>query len=675
MNVERFHSLVNAMQQMGQPQTGQSPEEKTYVKYKNNTFTVISAKKEKQTAVEDLAEEVATTVDQAIQMHAFQSKDLESVIAGMEALKNRFSNYADSSTSTYKQILRYFGRLDRFDVAIEKIDLAISIARKEALPLEIATLKQEIAKENIETLKNELATVDKQIQSYREIQTDIPKQEQTLSLLRNEQQNIRDKLNPITKEEALLREAKSKAGIFHFTSTPEEKAAKSRLEAAQKQVPNHKELKNKLEELTGSIKKADDRLASDKKKLMNLPATESKRVAISKRIEKHEKLQNSLLAKQAELDALTKVKTFLKKAPSPLFNLPDTANWKQKIAMDHIKARLGVEGEVKHHKAYLRRAIFGFAIGQRKTVDEINKLINDVKLEDLKKMLEAGDPVDNMYCVSYYLETIIPKVRQEGRNPEYLKGLEELQSTLTLSLPLAWRLMNIYNDRVNQRRPEKAASDIALLSQDIRKTLQNMPEGAKLLIPAGTPEHAVLLSARKINGKIDFTLFNTGEGLEQNVKNSGILQQLREGMAALRGKFPITQSYPSVDLQKNGDGVEKMMQGLFKNILSKNAKIDDMYKTLEGTLGKGQAGPPEDIQINGVCSFQCLSAAMKKGFNQQTDQNQFEYDLLSIMSDDWRATTLEYPEEESALEKQLDVRLKIDLSAQLSEIAHQLPAS
>lgn len=289
-----------------------------------------------------------------------------------------------------------------------------------------------------------------------------------------------------------------------------------------------------------------------------------------------------------------------------------------------VYRQLGVNGQQKGKNQdyidYQRKLIFGFSMGQRSKLEilEDDPSLLDI---DLSSVLQESDPLIHMTYISRYLKAECAKGESDHLDSACLKALTKLDEDLTRSMSFA---------------SSSSLNDSDDLSQRISDELIKLNSGERLLIPTGSRYHATLLVLeKKSDGEIRPILYNTGFGLEHQLGEAQVIE--RSGKKMYR-KGPVSISYPSINLGKNKERFESMMVKIFET--GNEDEMGGIYDALEKGLGKGTPGKPRKIQMNGVCSFQCLSAAFKDILG-SSDYLDFKLGLLTHIQEEFEELTEE----------------------------------
>lgn len=98
----------------------------------------------------------------------------------------------------------------------------------------------------------------------------------------------------------------------------------------------------------------------------------------------------------------------------------------------------------------------------------------------------------------------------------------------------------------------------------------------------------------------------------------------------------ISVSFPEFDWIKNQDQFEKMMGDLTSHEKKNLSKI---HTLLTHTLGYGGGGKEKKIQINGTCSFHCITEAIKDYMGTKVNYLNFKLDFLREIQEEFQIIT------------------------------------
>ena len=288
------------------------------------------------------------------------------------------------------------------------------------------------------------------------------------------------------------------------------------------------------------------------------------------------------------------------------------------------------------HKEMARKAMFGIGIGQEMQREELkDKLEEGNKLRgELEELLEGAI---NMFYFAHLME----KNPTQKKDPDYVKGFERLHSDLVRSSSFV--LSKRHFDIVARKNPEQVVENYQKLAEDIQDELKRMKPGERLLIPAGSADHAVLLSLCKTaDGQVKTTFYNTGEGLEYLEKGGvrGVMDTA--GQVFLRRK----EVHTSLIYGPHDVGNENLINVL-KEMFMHTGKAEDMDTVMPTLkkLGKNpKHGDKENPQKNETCSFHSLTIGfgdiltdgVKDEKKASKIRNAFQYDLLTAIKADYR---------------------------------------
>lgn len=402
------------------------------------------------------------------------------------------------------------------------------------------------------------------------------------------------------------------------------KSAKSQLEKLEKPI------KEKIENLNREGEKIENKLLSKKNSAEDIKKMISPiQLKLDKRKQQFKEKNAELDSKEAELKEMEPATPPVKRAvrretetiSRPSFPLFDTAKYttsQEKALLRGVQSKLGLTPNKKAYADFHLKLAFGFSIGQKTSIAELAKIDESFTVENLEDMLEGGNGMTNMFYVAHFLEQHIPQAERDNADPEYIKNLKSLQTTLMRSLSFAVRKTAIENRvaPLDRRRPEDINSpainqSLNSLSTEIRQELELMKPGEKFFLPVGTGEHETLLVfEKKENRKIGTTLYNTGDGVEHNITGGFKKKAVTDLFsAAFKDKFPITRTFDDIDISEKGDTMQDVIKDALKNRML-NGSMADLNDHLY-RLGKSKTGKPKEVQISGVCSFQVLTEAFQ----------------------------------------------------------------
>lgn len=301
------------------------------------------------------------------------------------------------------------------------------------------------------------------------------------------------------------------------------------------------------------------------------------------------------------------------------------------------------KSENEDYISYQKKLMFGFSIGQRNVISEFmpylnsaNPLTNRAKENFTNNELTLFNELEGSYQSFHllylfrYLEGHIQQAQQENRDPKYIQALGKLKDDLELSLPIALCCYLTHDEKT-----------CAILSQKVLEKLKNegMKTGGHLFIPTSCLNHGTLLILKKMDdGWIRPIFYNTGHGLEEH--RSRGKSNKEERVSSKKGyiKAPISTIYPPINLNENQDDFQLMLKKILQN--GGERTITGIHDALEEACGQGTPGKSRKIQLSGVCSFQCISAALKDILGAE-DYLTYKINLLSHMQDDFQSLTHE----------------------------------
>lgn len=300
----------------------------------------------------------------------------------------------------------------------------------------------------------------------------------------------------------------------------------------------------------------------------------------------------------------------------------------------HLESELNTFGPTKTGitESYvweMRKRIFGFSIGQAKSIKKLRRQI-DMRSKVLESILEGGYASSTMLYLLFHLDQLIDKTRIEEHDPNYLADLERLQSDLKRSLPF------VFYDFIKPN--ENLDSNLIQLASDISQELIQMKPNDKLLIPTGVHDHTTLLVFQKMaDGSIVTTHYNTGYGVEYHLTKELCL--FKESHHQYKDYYPITKSHPPFDLGIHQTNFESMMIKLLKLRIEKQSRIKKINQTLEKHLGKGNPGSLKPVQKSGVCSFQVFTEAVQDIFSSKFSYDRYRFDFLNHIQKEFEEIT------------------------------------
>lgn len=287
----------------------------------------------------------------------------------------------------------------------------------------------------------------------------------------------------------------------------------------------------------------------------------------------------------------------------------------------------------------MRKWIFGFSIGQKKSPEELRKP-NNIDLGDLKNMLEGGNVGPNLLFVASHLEQLIRKKTEQGKS-DFLEDLKRLQSVVKRSLPFA------FTSYLNT-----AESNITNLAKDLSQELKQMKPNEHLLFPIGSPTHATLLLLQKNkNNMVTATHYNTGLGVDYHLTSGLSLKAMTDQFNYIfKNQYPISKAYPSINIESQQNKFETLIIKLLKlkektkekkieTDSGNHAHIGKIDKNLEKHLGKGLSGPSKPVQKSGVCGYQVLTAAFKDILGSKLSYNSYKIDFLTYIQKEFQEIT------------------------------------
>lgn len=279
---------------------------------------------------------------------------------------------------------------------------------------------------------------------------------------------------------------------------------------------------------------------------------------------------------------------------------------------------------------YQRKLIFGFSTGQR---ININQLQIDINSNDLQKSLQGASSIWHMLYIEEYLNTEIEATKELC----YKESLNQLKKDLANSIPF---LIEVSLSKMNKKTDDFYFEQLCKNIHH-KLTSEEMKSGDRLLIPVVTEVHETLLILEKGDkGEIIPTFYNTGKDMDECINPEKQLNiQLESSVASQLSKkkyekLPISRKYPSINIQTSENNFTSMMREILQ---PKENKVSSVYKALEDTCGEPQMGKPRKIQLSGVCSFQCLSAAIKDILGRENFID-WKLGLFTRIQNDFRAT-------------------------------------
>jgi hypothetical protein len=346
---------------------------------------------------------------------------------------------------------------------------------------------------------------------------------------------------------------------------------------------------------------------------------------------RQEKTENKAVSKN-KTHIVVPVKTPAKTKANMLLERIAAENTPQSKKARQIQSFLGYTLASSAYLDYQQKLIFGFSVGQRQAIDELQK--HGITTQNLKNMLEGGDDITNMFYLANSIEELIANPAE--KSPQYIQKLEIIHADLMRSLPLALET-NILDKQIAESQSEMVArirkqqspieAKTAALSLKIQNQLKEMNAGESLYIPVGTKNHAIILRLEKTSdGKVLPSLYNTGLGASSHQDFWNQLSNLFKE----HNFSPIKVSYPAFSLTEN---FESKLGGIFTNRM-KNDSVDQLYVKAKEKLGIPQPGPSKKEQINGVCTFQVLTAILEDNL-EESEHNQFQHDFLTRLGNEF----------------------------------------
>ncbi len=283
---------------------------------------------------------------------------------------------------------------------------------------------------------------------------------------------------------------------------------------------------------------------------------------------------------------------------------------------------------------YMRKAIFGFSIGQKKKLFRFQSEKMDAY--NLKTTCLGGDTTLQLFYFSFFLEHLFKSDKMD-HSPEYVQGLEKLKSDIDRSLFISLHM--------HERKLQNEMGQEALFDE-----LDQMKPGQNLFIPIRTNyakegiSHATLLVFEKLeNGNIRPIYYNTngGSSIELAKKRASLgcdtfIHNFNDRHKGYDRSlfFPISISFAEINWREKKESIQNMMN----NFASIKAQ-EETNTILVDNFGIGDAGKPKRIQINGICSFQCLTEAIKDHLETKENYLKFKRDFLSHIQEEFQVIT------------------------------------
>lgn len=600
MNVEgssfKFQRIAASLGEIAK--ASESGSAKSYVTIKKGQLSVElgkSAKESKTLDANELSKLILAVTQEAAKEGIISKKtDLTEMIQGIEILKGRITSRRNNINPIKKFIIELFQLEDKSQNVLDRMNVTLTILKQYSLEKETDDLRGKII----------------------DLENQIPK------------------LPPpgdtgIKKEKEFLTQ---KLGL-----DPSHNDLRANINEAVKAIePRGKNAPQGVyKELLASLKRLESYEAANaerKEKFVELK---------NKKTEFAEKQRELVKLREQNLEIVTKTKTtFIVPTKTPaktqanqlLDAISQRTNDPQGVKARQIKTQLGyTSAESPAYFQYQQKLIFGFSVGQRQTLDELKKL--GVTKAELENMLEGGDAVTNMFYLANAIEQQIENAI--GKSPQYLEKLKSIHADLMRSLPIAMEI-SILDGQITQSQSEMMAKirkqqsplemKVSALSQNVSDQLQQMKPGQSLYIPVGTKDHAVMLRLQKTNEeKILPSLYNTGLGAREH-------QDLWNQWMNLfnENEFsPLKVDYPSFAL----NDLTNKLSDIFTNRM-RNDSVEQLYTKALEKLGRPIPGPAKKEQINGVCSFQVLTAILEDNFEEK-EHHQFQHDFLTQLGNDF----------------------------------------
>lgn len=700
-----FSDLARVMREIGkahtEPKSPPSNEKvKVYAKIgDDNKLIIVEQKSDKNLSSEHLTQIIEKTIEATKEHFTEKISELGDLLSGLQALRQRITSFKNEMPPIKRFIFNLFGVFNKTDAQVKRIEKTIKVVQEYHLKNEIALLKKEITR--LESQKNNLSLteLENQIANMKgELDSSTRVLEMEKSHLNELQQNylekpteqLSDKIEKQTQklEEAKkgyiqAKEAKETLGKVKGAKVPklfgkenlahnnyqnakeklksaaiiakkenealkqlmiESKALKVKLEQNENEFLVHfNQLRNRIEIASHKVDKLTETLRENQSELKLRTDLEHKKALLNK--------------KEAALAALTG-KTIsnqhlpISEVTSSLFTIPgipgSPLHTRQVKLMNSIQSSLGLTENKEEHEVYLRKLIFGFSVGQNQTIEEMSRLDPSFNVEELRKILEGGTGLVNMFYVAHYLE----QTSTQGK----------LLTDLKRSLPFALRLRAI-----ELMTPISREKNLAQLLSDIKADLAQLKTGEVILLPVGTSEHETLLAFQKKEGGIETTYYNTGEGIDQNMTTGFKLKALTDFFSAgMSGKYPVKKTFPIAEISQ----IEPMLQAVLKNRME-NGSIEDINTHIRNNLGDGISGEAKDVQLNGVCSFQVLSEAFQDMLGSEKSYLNFQHDFLNHLQNGFeKAIQNKIPSSE--LEERFNQKLLMDNQQEINRIGQKL---
>ncbi len=99
--------------------------------------------------------------------------------------------------------------------------------------------------------------------------------------------------------------------------------------------------------------------------------------------------------------------------------------------------------------------------------------------------------------------------------------------------------------------------------------------------------------------------------------------------------YPIAVLFPKFDWQEKKENFGKMISDI---VNSKRKNQNHIQQLLIEIFGRGEPGKCQSLQINGVCSFQCLTAAIEDSLSKE-DYTHFKFHFLSHIQKEFQVIT------------------------------------
>jgi hypothetical protein len=606
-----------------------------------------------------------------------ESKDkstLESNHAKIEKKVKQFEQQLSEIKSEFERELKdYNNKAQSIEANIQKLDqdeIQKELELRSASGDEQKAIRQKENKKNIKGsklgLKKKLQSkLGKKIELSQE-QLDYQQIEKNLSEAKTKvgkaQEEIKELEKSLGQNKNKLNNLKMKYDEKHQELMTRQEKINSKLQKEKRELDLVNSQINQLQEIEQTIKKSQTDL-------------EQKRKELEKTKSELQKILPEETDKVSASKGISKPKTKAPAVTSDLFALPANASPLQKQLMSEIQSQLDKLSDSNEAQKFKRQLIFGFSVGQSQTLEEIAKLDSLFTVDELRDLLEGGTGVTNLFYLAQFLEQRIPQVVVEN-DKVYLQSLQQMQSDIKRSIIFAFRARAIERSLSNINNPGFAKHSLKRLTTDIISELQRteVKEGDRLFLPVGTTEHETLLCLQKgKDGKILTTLYNTGEGAEQQRAKGLNLKAAKDFFSHLQGEYPTSKSFPEIDSSKSE--FQDMLFNVLNNRLVKGS-VADLNSHLTQFLGIGQSGKAKPLQINGVCSFQVLNEAFENVM-MPLDFLKFQRDLLTSIQEEFAELTkrLSVKTKEEQIIERLHKQLLVDNQKEIDKIKKRLEQS